>query len=79
MSEKERLTLRIYAGGTSYHAAKFKLRQSPYLANGQLCVCIKDQVHSKLGHGLINLAEMMFHAATHSISPPSVAHALLNI
>ncbi len=58
-------------------SAKFKLRQSPYLANDQLCVCITDvEVHSKFGHGLINLAEMFFHAVRRS-SHPSVAHALL--
>ncbi len=64
-------------------SAKFKLRQSPYLANAQLCLCITDrptvEVHSKFGHGLINLAEMIFHAVRGSFSHPSVTHALLII
>ncbi len=35
------------------------------------------EVYSKFGHGLINLAEIMFHAVIRSFSPPSAAHALL--
>ncbi len=29
------------------------------------------------GHGLFNMADMMFHAVTRSFSSPSAAHALL--